>query len=90
MITSKRIALFQNIQSRHISEGGEYMEGFDGYVRISEYVDVTFPPRQAESIAEDALSQLDKAANEVKAKAQEALEKIADARSEYLMIGSAK
>ena len=83
---TRRIALFKSTQYGGINEGPEYMEAMSGYVRVSEYVEITFPPRQKEEAIAEELDQLDKAANEIRVKAQDALIKIEERRQSLLAL----
>ena len=53
----------------------------DSYVRISEYVDIDFPPRAPEEIVPAQLAALDKAEQDLRAQFQLKLNEIADARA---------
>ena len=55
-------------------------------VRVSEWVDVTFPPRATEEVVQENLAALDAEQRELVAKHLDALQKIAEARAKLLSL----
>lgn len=53
----------------------------DTYIRVSEYVEIDFPPRAPEEIVPAQLAALDKAEQDLRAQFQLKLNEIADARA---------
>lgn len=53
----------------------------DSFVRVSEYVEVDFPPRPAEEVVPAQLATLDKAEQELRAQFQAKLNEIAEQRA---------
>jgi hypothetical protein len=64
----------------------DIMDGCVGYVRISEYVDVEFPPLREAAVIEKHLEQLDNAEAEIRTKFQLALNSIEQQRQELRAI----
>lgn len=62
------------------------LEGADTYVRLSEYVDVEFPPRADEAVVDQHLEVLDRAESELRSKFQVALDSIEKQRAELRAI----
>lgn len=58
----------------------------DSYVRISEYLDINFPPRPAEEIVPAQIAALDSAETELRAKFQAKLQEIAGQRAKLLCL----
>lgn len=61
------------------SDGSDPMP--ESYVRVSEYLDIEFPPRPAEEIIPAQLAALDNAEAELRAKFGERLHEIAEQRA---------
>ena len=55
-------------------------------VRVSEWVDVTFPPRATEEVVQQSLAALDAEQRELVAKHLDALRKLAEARAKLLSL----
>jgi len=84
-----KIALFKRLgdHSYETIKGPEWEGiGFDEYIRISEYIEVEFPPLADDSIVEKQLAALDKAEQQLRNKFQEALNGIERHREELRAI----
>jgi hypothetical protein len=80
-----KIALF------HTSHGIEHpceeiMEKCSNYVRVSEYVDVDFPPLPKDEVVGKILTSLDKEATDVRAECERKLKTIQQRRAELLQL----
>jgi hypothetical protein len=58
----------------------------DGYVRISQYVVVEFPPLEGDVVVEKQLQQLDRAEQEARVELQQKLNQINDVRQKLLAL----
>lgn len=81
-----KIAKFQRIGSpdwfavwEQLPSGNEPMQ--EDYVRVSEYLDINFPPRAPEEIVPAQMAVLDKAEAELREKFAEKLNQIAEQRA---------
>jgi hypothetical protein len=85
-----RIAIFKRIGTDYAYESIKKEEdaqyASDDFVRITEYIDVSFPPLQDESIIEQSLGVLDKAESQLRNKFQVALNAIEQQRQELRAI----
>ena len=86
-----KIAKFQRIGHTdwfHVMEaradGSDPLQ--DTFVRVSEYVEVDFPPRPAEEVVPAQLATLDKAETELRAQFQAKLQEIAEQRAKLLCL----
>lgn len=70
----------------HTEKDGTDFERVCGYVRISDFVEVEFPPLKDEAIVEKQIASLDKAESELRAKFQAALNGIEQQRQELRAI----
>lgn len=81
-----KLAVFKNIElgSLHGWEtvGTDNYEQVDRYIRVSEYVDVEFPPLKGEEVVQKQLTALDKAEGELRGRFQAALNQIEQQRQE--------
>jgi hypothetical protein len=64
-----------------------HMESLKNYVRVSEYVDVEFIPRDNANVVEDQVAALEAAAAEINAKAHDAVANIKTRIMELRAIG---
>lgn len=86
-----KIALYKVIVCESCSYESIYDEqhakfASDGATRISEWVDVEFPPRKPEEIIPEQIAVLDKAEQELRAKFQQKLMEIAEQRGKLLAL----
>lgn len=83
-----KLALFKNIEFQHSSPApcGEIFERVANYVRISEYVEIEFPPLASEEMIGQQLAALDQAESAVRLKFESALNAIKERRSELLAL----
>lgn len=85
-----RVAQFRTDASgyRNVSEEstGEACITYSGWVRVSEYVEVTFPPLPPAVVVESQLKQIDAAEAELRLKFQEKLNQLADERAKLLSL----
>ena len=89
-----RVAMFQRgldstwtttwSQPQYTDEGDAWT--IDGYMRITEWVDVEFPALAPEAIVPAQIAALDRQAEEVKAEFTAKLREIADARASLLAL----
>ena len=71
-----KVALFKSIEFGNESPDSERCERIRGYIRTSEYVDVTFPPLAESAVIESQVAALEEAAAEIQAKAHNAVQNI--------------
>ena len=80
-----KIALFKSIEYGWTMPAAQHDNGSDphlgSYIRITEYVDVDFPPRAPEEIVPAQLAAIDKAEKEARAEFQLKLNAFAEARA---------
>lgn len=86
-----KIARFHIVISESCSYESIYDEQHAKYcdsntTRISEWVEVTFPPRPAEEIVPAQIAALDAAESELRAKFQQKLQEIAEQRAKLLCL----
>ena len=60
-----KVAKFKHVDYGFVSVGTADLEQIDGYVRISEYVDVDFPPRADTSRVHDEIAKLNAQAEKI-------------------------
>jgi hypothetical protein len=79
-----KLALFKSTEySTSIPQPcGEWMEVSKGYARVSEYVDVEFPPLADEAVIKQQLDALDRTEQELREQFQRHLNGINDRRAE--------
>lgn len=66
--------------------GGEACVKYSGWVRLSEYIEVEFPPLPAAVVVEGQLKQIDTAEQELREKFQQKLNELAEARAKLLSL----
>jgi hypothetical protein len=71
-----RIAKFTHIEYGGESVSTSSLDGCPTYIRTSEYVDVTFPPLAESAVIESQVAALEAAAEEIQAKAHDAVQNI--------------
>lgn len=73
-----KIALYKSVQYGNVSADivNTWMESNGQYIRISEPVDVQFPPRENREVIELQVAALTKSAAEIEAKAYDAVQNI--------------
>lgn len=76
-----KIAIYKDVQYNFESICKDSMEGAKGYVRISEFVDVEFPPLSDAETIQKQLHALDSVRAEVSRKFADALKEIDDAKA---------
>lgn len=79
-----RVAVFESptgYTTAYSQDAGEAMVAYTHYTRISEYVEVDFPPLPIEAVVEGQLKQLDAAEQNLRTQFQEKLNEIATARA---------
>lgn len=86
-----KIALYKVILSESCSYESIYDEmhakfAINGATRISEWIDVEFPPRKPEEFIPEQIAVLDKAEQELRAKFQQKLMEIAEQRGKLLAL----
>ena len=85
-----KIALFKSIEYGWTMPAAQHDNGSDphlgSYIRITEYVDVDFPPRAPEEIVPAQLAAIDKAEKEARAEFQLKLNAFAEARANALAL----
>ena len=85
-----KIALFKSIAYGWTMPAAQHDDGsdphLDSYVRITDYVDVDFPPRAPEEIVPAQLAAIDKAEKEARAEFQLKLNAFAEARANALAL----
>lgn len=74
----------------HIMEADDWRENDSGYIRLSEIVDVEFPPLAPEVVIPQKLAALDEAEKELTAKHLQALEVIQSRRKDLLSLAPPK
>lgn len=79
-----KVALFKDITWAHSTPttGGPFMESMKEYARVSEYVEVEFPPLAAEAVVKSQLDGLDRAEQELRNQFQQKLDAINNRRAE--------
>lgn len=79
-----KLALFKNTtySSSTPQACGEWMEGQRDYARVSEYVDVEFPPLADEAVIKQQLDALDRTEQELREQFQRHLDGIKNRRAE--------
>lgn len=79
-----RLALFQSTQYSSCGPQpcGDYMENSKDYARVSEYVDIEFPPLSDEVAIKHQLDALDRTEKELRNQFQQHLEGIKSRRAE--------
>lgn len=81
-----KIAIFKSIEPGCLhgweTIGAEDYEQIDRYIRVSEYVDVEFPPLKGEEVVQKQLTALDKAEGELRGRFQATLNQIERQRQE--------
>ncbi len=86
MKTTHKLALFKNLTYGHESVCEEIFDTFHDYVRLTEFVEVNFPPLNSEEVLEKQLKALDSAEQDVRTRFQEALNEIERQRQELRAI----
>jgi hypothetical protein len=81
-----KIAIFQATDSDFMTTWEERMETASGYVRVTEYADITFSPRAPEEITEALVVTLDLEADAIRNEAIQKLERIAKKKAEALCL----
>jgi hypothetical protein len=85
-----RVAQFRTDASgwTNISEEskGEACIEYSGWVRVSEYIEVTFPPLPPAVVVESQLKQIDAAEAELRTRFQEKLNELANERAKLLSL----
>ena len=85
-----KIALFKSIEYGWTMPAAQHDDGSDphlgSYVRITEYVDVDFPPRAPEEIVPAQLAAIDRAEQDARAKFQLQLNELAERRAKLLAL----
>lgn len=81
-----KLALFTNADSDYRTVCEEWAERHADYVRVSEFVDVTFPPLREEAVIERQLEALDRTETELRSKFQDKLNSIESRRAELRAI----
>lgn len=83
-----KLAIFKRVDPALSYETvkGESYEEDSGFVRISEYVEVEFPPLSSGEVVQKQLEILDKAEGELRSKFQQALAGIQQSRQELLAL----
>lgn len=76
------LALFQNCTYGGVSPAGRFMEKADGYVRVTEYVTVTFEPRKPAEVMGQLVAAIDAQIVE----AQQAVRKLEQRKAELLAL----
>lgn len=80
------VAMFKHISAHDYLQwetcGTKSMEGQPGYVRVSEYVEVAFPPLGTDTVVQAQLAALDTAERELHNKFNDAMGGITRRRSE--------
>jgi hypothetical protein len=81
----QKMALFRDIgpgpMNGYESPMGDHMENSSSYVRISEYVEITFPQLQDEIVIDKYIAALDRSEREIRLEFQKKLDDIANQRS---------
>jgi hypothetical protein len=86
MNTKRKIAVFKELKYNYESVCDEQFDTFKDYVRLTEFVEVEFPPLQSEEIVQKQLDALDMAESELRNRFQEALGGIERQREELRAI----
>jgi hypothetical protein len=73
MERTMRLAIFKNIACNFETVAEKNMEACEDYLRISEYVDVDFPPREDSEIVNNEIASLEEDMNQLKRKIGELL-----------------
>lgn len=83
-----KLALFKNTQYSFGDSAAceAVMENCDGYARVSEYVEVDFPPLSDEAAIQQQLGALDRTERELREKFQQHLDGIKSRRAELLAL----
>lgn len=82
-----KVAMFKRLgEWSYDTVAGDELEGCGDFVRITEYVDVEFPPLESARVVEKQLEALDKAEQEVRSKFEGALCQIERQRQELRAI----
>lgn len=85
-----KLAQFKTDASGYVSiaaeSGGEAAVTYSGWVRISEYVEVEFPPLPPAIVVEGQLKQIDAAEQELREKFQQKLNELVEARARLLSL----
>lgn len=85
-----KIALFRDIDpgpmNGYETFGLQHLENGAGYVRISEYVDVTFPQLKEEIVIDKYIAALDRSERAVRLEFQRKLDDIATQRANLLAL----
>lgn len=82
-----KVALYRHVEwggNEHVS--GEDLEGSDVFVRVSEFVDVEFPPLRDDAVIEKCLSALAEQEKKVRAECETKLRTISVRRAELLQL----
>ena len=82
-----RLAIFRRL-GEHSSTSAceEWADGCDAYVRLSEFVDVNFPPLKGDDVVQKQLNALDRTESALRDKFQSALNGIEHQRAELRAI----
>jgi hypothetical protein len=83
---NQRIAVFQATDCNYNTIFTDSMENASSYVRISEYLDVTFAPRAKEEVNMAVIADLDLEASKIRRQAIKRLEEIAQMKAEILCL----
>lgn len=65
---------------------GPLMVNLQGYVQLTEFVEIEFPPLPVETVVQGQLKQIDAAEQELGEKFQQKLNELAEARSKLLSL----
>jgi hypothetical protein len=72
MKTTQKLALFKNLKHGHESVCDEIFDTFHDYVRLTEFVEVNFPPLNNEEVVEKQFRErFQEALNEIERQRQE-------------------
>ncbi len=82
----EKLAMFRSPQSSCSSALGEWAESWRDYIRLTEYVEVDFQERDKGEVVQEEIAELDKMADEIRAKATEGLTNIQRRKEELLAI----
>lgn len=86
METKRKLAVFKSLRHGHESVCGEIFDTFEDYARLTEFVEIDFPPLRNEEVVQKQLDALDRAEGELRNKFQEALSGIERQREELRAI----
>lgn len=85
-----KLAAFKNAVGNHVSylteEMGQTMIDYHKYARVSEFVDIEFPPLPIQVVVEGQLKGLDAAEQHLRNEFQRKLNELAEARANLLSL----